>query len=71
MLCSGVNFHGMRQLGQELQEQGMALAAGPSTLPEPGKQCPATGHCTTTMQLITNCFFADVCPKPVTISKLP
>lgn len=40
-------------------------------LSEPGKQFPATGHCSTTMPLIPNCFFADVCPKAVTISKLP
>lgn len=71
MLCSGVNFHGTRQLGQELQEQGMALAAGRSMLLEPGKKCPVTGHCSTTMQLIPKSFFADVCPKAVTISKLP
>lgn len=36
MLCSGVNFCG-RAAG--------AGAAEPPLLPEPGKQCPATGHC--------------------------
>lgn len=50
-------------LWQELQEQGMAPATGPSKLLEPGKQCPATRHCSTTTQLIPNVSLQMFAPR--------